>query len=276
MDSWTRRLGGSAAALSSFVGSVNAQPQAGEALPPAQTASEGAEKAEPTELEKIFDGIKATDQTGKEADIAAIAKGQCIVVFGYGNCPVCSEITKTVAATQKKLLDKGIKDVPIVVISAQPEKDSENMAFYISGFQASGIKQFASENIDEKDKNREQIGKEMIGVAEKLPASDRLLHVLCPATAEDTQILQVRLAEFAKTATGIDPKNTKQHTPNLTLFDQGKVVIPGDGKGPIKGAAYNLKSDTFEAPAKLVSEQSDRMLKQVETRRRENAKEAVR
>lgn len=222
--------------------------------------SGGAVQSKPTDIEKVFSGIAITDQTGKAPDMAFLAKGQCIVLFGYGNCPVCAEITKTVAATQKKLLAKGMNDVPIVVVSVQPEKDRDNMAFYISGYHQAGIRQFADERLPE-DGEREATGREMIAQAGKRPAGERLLHVLCPADAQAAQEMQRRIAAIAGTTTGIDEKNTRQHSMFLTLMDQGRVVKPSDG--PFKGVQLNRKTGQFEAPESLVKKQSDRMVKEV-------------
>ena len=236
----------------------------------AAATAEAQDKA-PTQLEEMLKGFSMTDQAGKPVDVSALSKGQCVVLFGYGNCPLCAEITKTVSEIQKRMLEADIKDVPIIIISAQPEKDRDNMANYLGGFHISGMKQFASEAKQEEGKARKEIGEEMIAAAKNLPANERILHVLCPENAEQTQEIQKRLAKIAGTPSGTDPKNPKQHTRNLTLITDGKIVIPSDGKGPLIGAKFDRETKEFVATDEMINEQATRFMAEL-MKQREAAK----
>src|SRR5690554_341317 len=55
-------------------------------------------------LEKVFEGIALTDQFGKEFKPAELFKDKpCLVLFGYGGCPMCERISDTVAAIQDEM-----------------------------------------------------------------------------------------------------------------------------------------------------------------------------
>lgn len=201
-------------------------------------------EAEGASLKEAITGLAITDQNGEKFNLNLALQKPCIVVFGYGGCPLCDEITDVVAATQKKMLAKGITDVPIIIISAQPEADRNEMREYVKRYESAGVKEFP-------------------------PAgSQRILHVLCPPTARDTQDLERAVAKEAGTDTGLG-RSTKQHSRYLTPCMNGKA-LPAPSKangGPYLGAALN-ENQAFEADEDLVNTQSDRLVAAIQEMKR--------
>ena len=188
-----------------------------------------AKKQEPKK-ETPFTGIAFTDQHGKAFDPAELE--QALVVFGFEGCPECQKISTTVAAVQSKLLtDK--KNVPIIIVSVQPDADRDSMKSYVAYYYKKGAKQFAREELpeanNEKWKNnknekltpeeaeaaRESLGEKSFETAKNLPQRDRILHVICPPDSEAAKLLQTRLGHLQ------NPKNPESHTSYITLIKNG-------------------------------------------------------
>lgn len=149
---------------------------------------------QPASLTEAFKGITLTDQNGNAFDPAKqFANGECVVLFGYGGCPMCQNITQTVAVLQEKM-EKSGKHVPIIVVSVQPEKDSapDKRKEYIESY--------AEMKVHETDAE-----------------GRRVLHVVCPKSAEDAKTIQTRLGLPTS-------ENAKQHSSLITLFKNGAPV----------------------------------------------------
>ncbi len=140
-----------------------------------------------------------------------------MVLFGYGGCPMCQRITDSVARIQQELAKEG-KDIPFVVVSVQPEADRADLKSYIGSYYYKGVKQFKDETLpSDLDKCRE-MGEISYEQARTKPQGSRILHVVCPPTQEKAQELQQRIGLM------INPRDPKQHSSFITLFDKGKAV----------------------------------------------------
>lgn len=240
---------------------------------------------EPSDLAKIFEGIELTDQYGKTFNPAELFKEkQALVLFGYGGCPMCENISQTVAAIQAALR-KDNREVPIVVISVQPESDhyieekkdadgkvteKNPMKQYVGSYYTQGVVQFQDDEFPERDKDgTRDMGEKAYEKGRTLPAEKRVLHVVCPKTNENSQELEKRIAKLTGTASGIDPRNQKQHSRDLTLFSQGKLIKPSDGKGAFKGVVFNPENQEFETSEALQKEQSARVLAEIQKLQKE-------
>ncbi len=220
----------SGAALAAALGACGGEPQ--EPVKP---------KPKPaTKKESIFSGIALTDQHGKPFDPAQLE--QALVLFGYGGCPMCQNISDSVAAIQDKLLAEG-KQVPIVVVSVQPEEDKKDLKTYVASYYVKGVKQFASEKLPPADDARRLMGEKAFDAAEKLPQRDRILHVVCPPDSDAAKMLQTQRMGYAQ-----NPKNPESHTPYITLVKQGVVVkniraLPYDNGAPDKQFLQDVSNE---------------------------------
>lgn len=142
-----------------------------------------------------------------------ILESPCYVIHGYGDCPLCEEITKVIAAVQKKLFEQGIEDVPIVVISVWPEKDRGKPEERLSDYNAAGVKQVNSD-------------KPLLKSWGHLPPKDLNLHLVIPPSKEDAQAIQMAIAGKgeANTDPGLGADFT-QHTRYITLCVDGKALL---------------------------------------------------
>lgn len=191
---------------------------------------EKSKKDEEKTLAKVFEGITLTDQYGKEFKPAELFKDkQCIVLFGYGGCPMCEKISDTVAAVQQELIRQG-KNVPIVVVSVQPEQDSYReeqrdaagrvtqsnpMRRYVASYYVEGVRQFQDEVLPDDEQKRREAGERSYDGAKDKPQGDRILHVVCPPKAEDAQEIERRIGLI------FNENDPKVHSSFLTLFDKG-------------------------------------------------------
>lgn len=195
-------------------------------VPQPEAITDPATKRTPT-LAEVFKDIPLTDQYGKSFDPTSLfADKPCLIVFGYGGCPLCEEISNSVAASQNKL-----KNVPVIVISVQPDEDRDRMQDYVSRYYAKGIKQFAEETLPAATAKRIELGKKSYLENRDKPQSERLLHIACPPSAEAAQLLEDRLQLFHNRA------RSKVHS-----FD---IVVCKNGKASHKQLAIN---ESFEAP----------------------------
>lgn len=179
------------------------------------------------DLAKAFDGIHLTDQYGQAFDPEKIlGKKDCLVLFGYGGCPLCEEISNSVAAIQKELLANQL-DVPIVVVSAQPDADRYQpdapnpMKSYIAKYHEKGVKQFATSPLSENEGDRQSEGEQIYDNAASSAAtsqSRRILHVVCPPSIQDTQTIEKRLGLI------YNPNDPKSHTAFITHYHHGEKM----------------------------------------------------
>jgi len=171
-------------------------------------------------LGNVTDGITLTDQHGKAFNMAELlGKGPCLVVFGYGGCPMCQRITDSVAAIQSEMIGQKRK-LPIVVISVQPEQDrgDDAMKTYTASYYEKGVRQFADETLPDGAARRREAGERAFTAAKGKKQEDRILHIVCPPTAKDAQTLEQRIGLL------INVKDAKQHSAFITLFNNGQVV----------------------------------------------------
>ena len=183
-------------------------------LPPAQHAPSAS-------LEESFKGATLTDQYGKPFDPAQLKKGPVIVLFGYGDCPRCTTISRSVAAIQQKLLSEG-KNVPIVVVSVQPEQDADKQRRIITGYYERGVRQFSLEG-DMAQPLGEEFVQELQDArlaayeqSRDMPQSSRLLHVLRPQSNAMSLEIQQRMGHVTQ--------GEEKHAALITLFNDGKFV----------------------------------------------------
>lgn len=252
-----------------------------------------------SDTQKVFEGINLTDQYGQPFDPSRLfADKTALLAFGYGGCPMCNEINKTIAHSQEAL-STAEHNVPLVVISVIPEQDNDNAqtrlanvkSLFLSGIDLvpkSELEAIVTQLEAEKAKAEKRepksakaiigdisgvgdVGREaretlvkqydIIGAIAKMENSQRkrsFNHVM-PASAKDAQELQKRLAKIAGWRTsGTSSRNPRQHTRYLTLLDRGSVVQPEGG--PIVGAVLNRKTESFEASSELIREQTQRMV----------------
>lgn len=191
-------------------------------------------------LAAIFDGIALTDQHGEKLDPAELFRdGEAIILFGYGGCPRCQEISHTVAAVQQKLIDKG-KKVPIIVVSVQPENDKDAMREYIARYHELGVRQFQPEGAESKrlpagEEERRKQAEEGFdryeakkGDDKKEEQAGRIFHIVCPPQDGDSKTIQERMSEALKLAGSkkllITSDNPKQHPAFMTVFSDGNAV----------------------------------------------------
>lgn len=184
------------------------------------TLQEGVIPSRATEkkISSIFRGIPLTDQHGKPFQPSELFKeGPCLILFGYGGCPMCTNISVTVAAIQQELLSQG-KKVPIVTISVQPETDRNNMRYYIGSYYVMKVKQFPTETLSADNAMRRQQGEQSFQAAQQRPQGDRILHVVNPPSAKDAQELERRMGLI------INPNNPIEHSSFISYCDKGELV----------------------------------------------------
>ncbi len=160
-----------------------------------------------TPLEQMLAGKALTDQYGKPLDPAILSKGPCLVVYGYGGCPMCQKITDTLAGVQEQLI-KSKKPIPIVVISVQPKQDRTEMQDYMEKYYSKGLKQFANEQVGDATKAYD--------AGKSVAQSSRIFHIVCPPSEQAAEDLQATM--------GL-PQNTKdaaQHSSFIVLFNDGQ------------------------------------------------------
>lgn len=175
--------------------------------------------AQPANIADIFRNMRMTDQYGQAFDPVSLGKGPALVLFGYGGCPMCQKITQSVAVIQEEMEKQG-RRVPIVVVSVQPEDDRDNMEYYLSGFYSKGVKQFSNETLPIKDVQQ------AYHTGKNRPQGERLLHVVCPPTAQDAQNLERAMGLI------INQNHPKQHSSFITLFHNGTAVRSYRGLPP--------------------------------------------
>ncbi len=188
------------------------------------------EKRGTTSLDTIFAKTKLADQSSeKQGDFdlpATFNDRPCLILFGYNGCPKCQEITKTVAETQKQLL-KAKLDIPIIVISTQPEQDKRHLQDYVKRYGEAKVYEFA----DDAVARRGQLLKGLGGKDQNDETQgQRILHVVLPENKDQAIDIQQRLHQVAKGAgiktmrnSGTIAGNAKQHSPYIALFDQGNI-----------------------------------------------------
>lgn len=221
-------------------------------------------------LAAVFDGIALTDQHGKTFDPAQVLRdGPAVVLFGYGGCPRCQEISKTVASLQQQLIDKGRK-VPILVVSVQPDKDSKAMREYIARYHEMGVRQFQPqdeaskalpENAEERRKQAEagfDAYEKKDDAGQKKEQAERIFHIVCPPKDEDAKTIQERISEGLKKAGSknmlITSKTPKEHTSFMIVFNDGKAVEAYRALNPKQEAPPDFtKSRAGEVAAKIQS-----------------------
>ena len=186
------------------------------------------DEKQPKTLAEVFKDIPLTDQLGKEFKPAELFKDtQCLVLFGYGGCPLCQEISNTVAAVQQELIRQG-KTVPIVVVSVQPEKDKDGMKAYVGSYYVKGVRQFQEELLPKDEEKRRAIGEKSFDDAKDKPQLGRILHVVCPPSAKDAQEAERRIGLI------FNQNDPKSHSSFLTLFDKGVAAKSYRGLPPHK------------------------------------------
>lgn len=182
---------------------------------------------DPKSIAEIFKDVPLTDQYGKPIDIAAMFQDKpCVVAFGYDGCPMCQVITPSMRAVQQEA-EKRDMALPIVVISVQPEDDRQRMASYVTKYALQGLKQYPGETLPDSNNERAFHGRKIYTELEKEPQHARILHVVCPPTAEAARTLQVRLAEATNMPSShTNDSDDRQHSPYLTAFRDGRVQKP--------------------------------------------------
>ncbi|MGE0754719.1 MAG: SCO family protein [Alphaproteobacteria bacterium] len=239
-----------------------------------------------TDVSRIFDGIALTDQYGEPFDPSLLLRDKtALLAFGYGGCPMCNQINKTIAETHQKLTAAG-HDVPLVVVSVLPDQDNKSVQtrkenaenLFVNGVDLlppARLKQLVQEREDEKakeEKREPRKAEEIIGdisgfseqskkarralldaydLFDRIGAMDasqrqRAFHHVMPADSEAAQTLQRRLAEISGTRAGINSRNPRQHTRYLTLLDRGQVVKPLADGSYITGPVGNSRTVPFE------------------------------
>lgn len=196
------------------------------------------------------------DQDNQRFDIRKVIKGPYLMVFGFKGCPVCNtNITPTIAAVQKAMLDEGL-NVPIVVVTMQPKEDKS-------------VNDAASK--DPKDMSYEDRYKKMgVVVYDTKPSSfstpesqgelsllekqkSRKLHILFAKDDETAAMLHDAMG-----ATRITTNDVVTHSPRLTL-------VGPDGKaGAFVMANISSDEERIAAAEKLVqaAKAFPRMVKQ--------------
>lgn len=216
-----------------------------------------------TPFHQIFKDIPVTDQTGRAFNPSQCSKGITLVVFGWGGCPVCQEMTKTLAMTQQKLLKAG-HEVQVVVVSMQPEKDRDNMPYYVGGYFQAGMQQSPNDKILSGASARRAYGEKQLEAAKALPQENLMLHVLCPPKGTDSQEVVKRLAKQAGVSTGLNALDPRQHPFTFTLFKDGNIVMPRDKSGnPQQFSGAKSSEDGYVATPAWINSESDRILNTV-------------
>lgn len=210
----------------------------------AQTVSPQAEKQPvsqaPGHLEKLFSAIRLTDQQGVELKPAEVFKDKpCLVMFGFNGCERCQKIAATVASVQQRLLLEK-HDVPIMVVSVQPETDSkdQNLKPYVAMYYEHGVRQFAGEKLPGDKEERSRMGEAAYENSSKktdaektTEQSARIFHIVCPPTAETSKSLQTDISKILREVGSkvmlITHKNPKEHTAFITLFDKDGKAVDG-------------------------------------------------
>ncbi len=252
--SWLTRTGATGAlAVAALTAPApsSADPQAPAAASPAVPAKT------PSNLETIFKDIKLTDQYGAELKPAEVFEGKpVLVLFGYNGCPRCSTIADTAAVIQQKFISSN-QNVPIVLVSVQPETDGkgDKPREYLVKYYQEGLRQYQSEELKEGDKERATTGSAAFDkvaakdeAAKKLDQKARIFHIVFPPSEQKSKELQTLIGESLKSRGSkrtfvIDPNDFKQHTWFATLFD---------GKGNTVDA-YRLVDAKSEAPPAFTS-----------------------
>lgn len=257
---WLKAIGAGATALALRNQTLAAEEPAPK-LPPL-------DKNDPKTLAAIFDGITFTDQHGEKLDPAELLReGEAIVLFGYGGCPRCQEISKTVSAVQQKLIDKN-KKVPVLVVSVQPEKDRGAMREYIARYHELGIRQFqpgkdADKKLPENKEDRRKAAETGFDAYDKKneegrkeEQAGRIFHIACPPKDEDSKTIQNRISEALKLAGSkkllITSDKPKEHTAFVTIFSDGKAV-----------ETYRSLNDKLKAPREFADRRADEIIKKI-------------
>jgi cytochrome oxidase Cu insertion factor (SCO1/SenC/PrrC family) len=221
----------------------------------------GAKNA-PSDLDTIFAGTKLDDQAGKLDIPKQFGKGQCLILFGFNGCPLCQKITNTVAATQKELL-KNKLDVPIIVISTQPETDKPKVQEYLKTYDDAGVREFAE---DTSTTRRNDLVNKLGGKSTPTDHSEkqRVLHIGLPESAEQAKEIQRKIFDVNKTTAannnkigftkmtdnGLSAGSNRQHSRYICLFEDGemKQVFAGLDKN------FSSPDDFAQEVAKKVAE----------------------
>lgn len=221
----------------------------------------------PPTVTAILSSADFTDQYGKRFDPQTTLKDKpYLLVFGFEGCARCENIGASLAATQKALLEAGY-EVPIVVVSVNPEEDRLKMKEYVARYYEQGIKQIKDEKFSGNAETRYALGKEAF---DKFQNEDkkkrtllankeidqetyndflrraqrgRLLHILCAPSQKKAVELEDQLA-----ITGPDPKG---HTGIIFLCDK-------DGK-KIYGHFGVIPTSNEKERAKLVEAMKEKM-----------------
>ncbi len=260
--SWLTRTGATGAIAVSTAFAQPTQPPASSSTPDRSTQaapSEPVKKEEakkPSSLESVFKDIPVTDQHGEKINLADVLKGKpALMFFGYNGCPRCGTIADSIAIIQQKLVaDK--QEVPIIVVSVQPEKDSKEVTRreYVVKYYQEGLRQYQTEEIKDSDKSRAELGSAAFdAVAKKTPQEqvadqkNRIFHIIFTPKAEDAKTLQNLISNELKKAGSrnmlITTKDPKQHTSFGTLFNaEGNVV-----------EAYRALDANQQAPEKFTA-----------------------
>jgi cytochrome oxidase Cu insertion factor (SCO1/SenC/PrrC family) len=204
----------------------------------------------------VFKDIQVTDQHGEKINLAEVLKGKpALMFFGYNGCPRCGTIADSIAVIQQKLVTEK-QEVPIIIVSVQPEKDSEEKTRreYIIKYYQEGLRQYQAEELKDSDKSRAELGSAAFDVVAKkikqeqvADQKSRIFHIIFTPKAEDAKNLQNLISEELKKAGSrnmlITTKDPKQHTSFGTLFNaEGNVV-----------EAYRALDANQQAPEKFTA-----------------------
>ncbi|MCE2926774.1 MAG: SCO family protein [Rickettsiales bacterium] len=259
--SWLIRMGATSAVAASAFGQPN---QSGSQVSPADGVTQVApldpnkkeETKKPSSLESVFKDIQVTDQHGEKINLAEVLKGKpALMFFGYNGCPRCGTIADSIAVIQQKLVTEK-QEVPIIIVSVQPEKDSEEKTRreYIIKYYQEGLRQYQAEELKDSDKSRAELGSAAFDVVAKkikqeqvADQKSRIFHIIFTPKAEDAKNLQNLISEELKKAGSrnmlITTKDPKQHTSFGTLFNaEGNVV-----------EAYRALDANQQAPEKFTA-----------------------
>ena len=153
-------------------------------------------------------GFSLTDHTGKPRTLQDFRGKLTVLFFGYTQCPDVCPTTMAKMATVMKELGPASKDVQVLFVTLDPERDTQELLnAYVPAFHPS-----------------------FIGLRGDKEATER--------TAREFKVF------YAKTPSGDDPKNyTVDHMAGSYVFDQnGQLRLflrHGQGPEPI---AHDLKA----------------------------------
>lgn len=165
----------------------------------------------PLNVTDILAGTTFKDQYGKAFNPKTELKDKpYLLVFGFGGCQICQNISHSLGAMQDALLKNG-DEIPIVTVSIKPEQDKDNMKDYVARYHVVGTRLDAKETLPADADGRYKAGEKAYERFKDKPQRGRMLNILCAPDKSVPPDLEKKLGQ------PINPKEEDYHTPMLFL-----------------------------------------------------------